>query len=1126
MLQKKRRTAPFGLSSPLSGSPTTNGGNDTGAPSPTTSLSSLKTISSKPSLDRLLAKTKSKGLQKAVRPSSLFGSLRSLQSLPDEDDNQLTRTTSTPTSANFEKLNDLTGSEVLHYGEVQTAGNMFRKKSQYFVLTETHLVRFKSQARAAEVFPCIPASIGRSAGVRHSTMSSSGSLQDLQTSASSGEGYLATLLNQIVAVYKLDDGRPFFSVQISWLDEATMFASETTLQLHDPSESELWLSSIRGAAMKARLTNPLPFSQPLVEWTARALEQERDYDPQQFHMFKVVQRASKAGGRSSSDDLSKLTSNIAILAIGIFKVHLVPLPKLSRTSSNTSLSDMAGSSHGVTTLTALTIQTTDDAFSLTFRSPLRPPTILTLASFCSTDIALWLRQAAEYLRPEWIEQPFTWNVPQSLEDETLPVPTSSNNDYSCLDRTLCAYCAGYGLDASKIRYEVIWQCEDAPMFELQLPADGRQMYSTLELLAVMRALRYNESFGCISFSNISLDSLRDRHDRHGEDHVAWTTRSGEALNVGDQSTFTLLVQEIQALATKSKRLRRLDFSFSLSKKQVRDLGTHVQDPGCGICEALFPLCAKEYTNVDWIVLNGIDLKDADLDYLYAATIDRRCHFRAIEIAYCGLSERAVDLVLHALSHQSSTIESIDISGNPARLETSWHRHIGSFEFMRKLQLSDVTRTSVPEPLIPPDLLINWKLEYIMLDRTSLNMETVEALASYLSHPQSQYLKVLSLNQCQLTGNQAADLLSAQHKGWNGIRNLHIQMTENRLEQGHEHLVKAISRNWTPTQMTMKMLEYRFEPNFRALLAAFASNQATRWLDISKVTLPSDASEDTCEALRGLFAFNETIEFLDISGETTHIEAASLGRGVYAALDGLKTNKTLKILRIQHQSLGLQGANTIASVLEVNGSLQELYCEDNEINLQGFTIMVNSMEHNTSIQYLPSMDADRLWAQKKVDREVQDFKEHSTPSPTNMASTKATVRKTLGRTISSQKTPRIPERTSLLPEVSIRTAAGSVWQNWDREVARLQKYLERNFALTHGLPLSGNAMLDIEQPATGDSLLTAMNDMLLEKTPTQESNVQLGHGSDELGEEDALHDSPGDDGDDGEGPLEISQSHQV
>ena len=717
-------------------------------------------------------------------------------------------------------------------------------------------------------------------------------------------------------------------------------------------------------------------------------------------------------------------------------------------------------------------------------------------------------------------------MPQSLEDETLLIPSPANDEYLGLNRTLCAYCAAYDINASRIRYEVNWQTEDAPAFELQSPADGRAKYSVLELLAIMRALRYNESFGCISFSNISLDPLRDRYDRNGDDHVPWSSRSGETLNVGDQSQFSLLVQEVQALAVKSKRLRRLDFSFALTTKPLKDPGIDVQDPGCGLCEALFPLCAKEYTNVDWIMLNGIVLRDADLDYLYAATIDRKCHFRAIDIAYCGLAERSLDLVLHALSHQFSTMESIDISGNPARLESSWHKHVRSFEFMRKIQLSNLYRTSAPEPLVPPDLLITWKLEEIRLDKTSLNTETAEALASYLSHPQSQFLKFLSLSQCQLTGNLLADLLSAQHKGMNGVRNLHMQVTENRLEQGHEYLVTAISRNWTPTQMTMRMLDYKNENNFRALLSAFASNQTTKWLDISKVSLPSDASEETCEALNGVFSFNKTLEYLDISGEKTHIEAASLGKGLYAALTGLKRNDVLKILKVQHQSLGLQGANTLASVLEGNTSLQELHCEDNEISLQGFTILVNSMEHNTSVQYLPSMDIDRMWAQKRVDREVQDMREHSSLSSANMASTKATVRKTLGRSIAGQKGPRVPERASLPPEVDIRDAVGSVWKNWDREVARLHKYLDRNYALAHGLPVEGPAVLDFDRPGTSDSLTTAINDInLQDKTPTAESNLQLEHSPDET-DDDIAHDTGGDEAEEAEWPLEIRPSLHV
>lgn len=144
-------------------------------------------------------------------------------------------------------------------------------------------------------------------------------------------------------------------------------------------------------------------------------------------MFKVVQRASKSGGRSSSDDLTKLTTIICILAIGMYKIHLIPLPKSTRTASSTSLSDMVGCSYGTMTLTSLYVQSFDDTFQLNFREPLRRHSPMFLASSCVHDIALWIRHAADYLRPNFLEQPFTWNVPQSLDDEMMPVASESED---------------------------------------------------------------------------------------------------------------------------------------------------------------------------------------------------------------------------------------------------------------------------------------------------------------------------------------------------------------------------------------------------------------------------------------------------------------------------------------------------------------------------------------------------------------------------------------------------------------------------------------------------------------------------------------------------------------------------
>ena len=91
-------------------------------------------------------------LLKSGRPSSIFGSLRSRHSGDEEE--KLTGDQSTMSSYDQDgsHAQNVSG-KVLHHGEVQTTGGMFRKRKEYLVLTDTHLVRFKSRLKAQEAFP-------------------------------------------------------------------------------------------------------------------------------------------------------------------------------------------------------------------------------------------------------------------------------------------------------------------------------------------------------------------------------------------------------------------------------------------------------------------------------------------------------------------------------------------------------------------------------------------------------------------------------------------------------------------------------------------------------------------------------------------------------------------------------------------------------------------------------------------------------------------------------------------------------------------------------------------------------------------------------------------------------------
>lgn len=81
---------------------------------------------------------------------------------------------------------------------------------------------------------------------------------------------------------------------------------------------------------------------------------------------------------------------------------------------------------------------------------------------------------------------------------------------------------------------------------------------------------------------------------------------------------SVLYQEVQAIALKSARLKRMDFGGCLPRRRPKDTfdveGQEVEkDPGCEIVAALLPLCRAQLTNVTWIILSGIELGETDLD---------------------------------------------------------------------------------------------------------------------------------------------------------------------------------------------------------------------------------------------------------------------------------------------------------------------------------------------------------------------------------------------------------------------------------------------------------------------------------------------------------------------------------
>lgn len=184
-----------------------------------------------------------------------------------------------------------------------------------------------------------------------------------------GEASAGISLNSIIAVYMLEDGRLSPTVEMAYLDERTHKAALIQMQTSDLQDLNLWMLGIRQAAQMARANDPLPFDRGSVDYVTRMLEHERDYDPDAFRVFRVIQIASsKSPNRSSSDDLTKLSPTGCYLAIGLHKVHLIPMQKAANRSSVVSLSDLeAATSFGLMSLTGLSMEYGDDSLHLNFR---------------------------------------------------------------------------------------------------------------------------------------------------------------------------------------------------------------------------------------------------------------------------------------------------------------------------------------------------------------------------------------------------------------------------------------------------------------------------------------------------------------------------------------------------------------------------------------------------------------------------------------------------------------------------------------------------------------------------------------------------------------------------------------
>lgn len=252
----------------------------------------------------------------------------------------------------------------------------------------------------------------------------------------------------------------------------------------------------------------------------------------------------------------------------------------------------------------------------------------------------------------------------------------------------------------------------------------------------------------------------------------------------------------------------------------------------------------------------------------------------------------------------------------------------------------------------------------------MNDATIIDLEEYLLHGSPQQnpngsatwpLRRLALNNCGITGKQAAKLFNAIGED----RDFDLSLNGNPLEEGIEYLAHSIRHNRGPRELHMDMVEFRDEANFCILIKALTGTRHMTYLSLvgTGPTPPAGEplQEETCEALEKFFAYNTSIRFLNYSGYKGKLDEGQMAPGFGHSLRGLADNDTLTHLWIRNQNLH-DDIGTLGTVLRKNRSLQVLDCQNNGFNMTTLQFLTESVKENYTLTHCPfTMDeSEKIW----------------------------------------------------------------------------------------------------------------------------------------------------------------------
>ncbi|KAH8673931.1 hypothetical protein BX600DRAFT_220405 [Xylariales sp. PMI_506] len=888
-----------------------------------------------------------------------------------EDNADAASNSTRPTTPSVTGSHEEDTTALIKAGPLQSETSLLKSRREHLVLSDQSLLRFKSQSAAIEQFPQL--STRSSAAETLSPVNSVASFREFTTGVD-----LQIPLERVVSVFKEEGSKPCFGIEVWWRDgNSTSPYSGASFDFALPEDRDDWLKQIQLAVRHRMKMMP---EEQIPSTVEAALERalEAKYPLQQttqLDVFPVIPRRPYTGLRSNTGEVKKGWRDGSSFYLAFSKNFCI-LAQFVKSSTGQRLSPNIVQ-FGLVTLSRVDASINDERFDLIFRLPLEKPKHLELSSRHHRGIISRLFKADTYLKPAW--PLWTRNEIFYIDGASEQIPLPEGEDYGGFKRTLEAFLEGY--ECSSVAWKVNWRgVKYPPEFQL-LPPQNKKRYSVKQLLAVFRALRFNDYFKSLSFHNVNFSALSGLFDNKDRlEPTIWLSRTGKRTLTRDEyevlEKSSILFQEIVALLLGSESVRHIDLSFVLPDATI---GARSSITGSGLsqslsCEVVPPivfLLRSLQTRCKSIILNGNPLSSTDVSEINQILQYRPGLMRGLGFSQCKLDDMSMILLWEAIHEQRHSLEVLEFSRNFSCLEaTRISRTLREANKICRLDLAHCLKGDLDGPLFHPwntsPYSDAWVLEEVDLSGWKVNFDTIRELLHYMELEESGNLKKLCLNNCGISGEIATAILCKTGAG----RDLHLQLNSNPLESGSTDWIDLIHENEAPRKLHLDMIQFSHEINFNRLLRAFANNDSIEFLSLVGTGPPNSSSSETPKLLSQLFETNTSLTFLDISGYSGKLEDVHLGWSLSDSLRGLKQNTTLRQLRMQNHDMGSgEDVNELCRVIAANKGLAMLDIRHNSFDHDQFSQLVHSLGLNRSIISFPMAPSD---CDHAVDKEKRQY----------------------------------------------------------------------------------------------------------------------------------------------------------